>query len=136
MAGSTGASGGRFVNEFSYIPTKNSYSTARTSYDNSNIPGISNNGQLNHFDYKFRDEGLLDVESFANLCERRLVFELLNHPDPKAATQDLIHRVIDASRRGGNVGYIPVGKLDDILRNLGLTFSANEIKILTTGNAH
>src|SRR4051812_41393667 len=54
-------------------------------------------------------------ESFSNLCERRLAFELCSHPTPEHAVNALIHRVIDESGRKGSNGYITCPQLCSVI---------------------
>ena len=72
--------------------------------------------------------------SFSNLCERRLAFELSQHPAAEQATRSLIHRVMDASCVPQNVGFVTCPQLSEIFHSVGLKLSPVEIELLATGN--
>ncbi len=92
------------------------------------------------------------AESFSNLCERRLAFELSTHPTPEQATNALIHRcdghlptsvtsydlifqcrVVEVSGRKNGNGYITCPQLHDVIASVGLTMSPREVEVLATG---
>ena len=76
----------------------------------------------------------LGIGSFSNMCERRLCFEISNHPSPSQASRSLIHRIIDVSKnRSKNMGYISVPQLSDALSSVGIKMSKEEVEVLASG---
>ena len=72
--------------------------------------------------------------SLASMCERRLLFELGNHPVPEQASRQLIHRIQDVAHRKGDQGrYITCLMLSDALASVGLRMGLDEVTMLATG---
>ena len=72
--------------------------------------------------------------SLASMCERRLLFELGNHPAPEQAARQLIHRIQDVAHRKGERGrYITCNMLSDVLASVSLRMTTEEVTILATG---
>lgn len=100
--------------------------------------------------------------SFSDLCERRLVFEIMNHRHPVETFRSLLHTVMDTARSNGrgnrldgqapalidadpacvppapndvHNGFITATQLLHISRQLGLTLSLAEIELIAAGFA-
>lgn len=72
--------------------------------------------------------------SLASMCERRLLFELGNHPAPEQSARSLIHRIQDvAHRKGANGRYITCNMLGDVMTSVGLRMGMDEVTMLATG---
>ena len=72
--------------------------------------------------------------SVASMCERRLLFELGNHPHPDIAANTLVSRLIEVARKQGNAGrYIRVSSICDTLAGLGLNMKEEEVRIFAAG---
>ncbi len=72
--------------------------------------------------------------SLASMCERKLLFELGNHPNPEHASQTLIHRIVDVAARAGNQGrYLTPPQLVECMASVGLRMSANEVTMFAAG---
>ena len=72
--------------------------------------------------------------SLASMCERKLLFELGNHPNPESASQMLIHRVMDLANSVGNRGrYLAPQQLVECISSVGLRMSAAEVTMFAAG---
>lgn len=71
--------------------------------------------------------------TYSDLCERRLVFELSNHPSPSQATRSLIHRISESSAKGK--GFLTLAQLGDVFRSVDLRMSSAEVESLALGFA-
>jgi len=72
--------------------------------------------------------------SLASMCERKLLFELGNHPNPENASQMLIHRVMDLAHNVGNRGkYLSPVQLVECISSVGLRMSAAEVTMFAAG---
>eukprot|EP01033_Poteriospumella_lacustris_P002265 gene2265-1656_t len=82
--------------------------------------------------------------NFSNLCERRLVFELANQPNPYNATNEFLARVVDVAEKNlamakdpAKVGglFISVKQLMEIMMHSRLSLSAKEVEVLASGTS-
>lgn len=80
--------------------------------------------------------------NFANLCERRLVFELANQPNPYNATNEFMGKIMELAEKNttlakdpAKVGglYISVPQLKDIIMQSRLLLSPEEVAVLASG---
>jgi Ca2+-binding EF-hand superfamily protein len=72
--------------------------------------------------------------SLASMCERKLLFELGNHPNPEHASQTLIHRIVDTAARFGHKGkYLTPAQLVESMTSVGLRMSASEVTMFAAG---
>ena len=72
--------------------------------------------------------------SLASMVERRLLFELGNHPSPETAVQQLIHRVVDVAAKTGHHGrYLTPHQLVDCMSSVGLRMDAKEVNVFAAG---
>jgi Ca2+-binding EF-hand superfamily protein len=81
--------------------------------------------------------GAADQDDYGSLCERRLIFELKNLPDPSKAAASLMHWVTEQSHADPeHVGFVSCDQLQQILvHRLGLKMSPKEISLLAMGFA-
>lgn len=80
--------------------------------------------------------------NFANLCERRLVFELSNQSNPYNATNEFMGNIMELAEKNtalakdpAKVGglYISVPQLKEVIRRSRLSLSSEEVAVLASG---
>ena len=68
------------------------------------------------------------------MCERRLLFELGNHPDPDVAANTLVTRIMDLARKWGNGGrFVTVSMICDTMAGVGLRMKETEVRVFAAG---
>eukprot|EP01041_Mallomonas_annulata_P005367 gene5367-10727_t len=73
-------------------------------------------------------------DGVSDLSERRLLFELANHPSPGPAAADLVHRIVEYAGQSGK-GYITCPLLAEAIAGVGLSMTKKEIELLASGFA-
>lgn len=74
--------------------------------------------------------------SVASMCERRLLFELGNHPNPEHAARTLVSRLVDMARKYGNEGtFITLDQICKCLAGCGLKMDRKEVHVFASGFA-
>lgn len=83
-----------------------------------------------------RTSGNTSGGSVASMCERRLLFELGNHPNPEHAARTLVSRLVDMARKYGNDGvYISLDQICKCLAGCGLKMDRKEVHVFASGFA-